>query len=111
MRAIVILAVLLTLPATAVAEIQALYVNQGNGWVILNRYDDLASCTAAAKAYIASQPQGIQAGCAPFQKTYMLRYIYASGAEQVFSNLSQSECQARRAAAIRNGDGGFCIPE
>jgi hypothetical protein len=54
MKALPILVGLLVLPTTAFAEVMALYVNQGNGWVIQRRYDDLASRDAAAKAYVAS---------------------------------------------------------
>ncbi len=80
MRALVILAVLLTLPATAFAEIQALYVNQGNGWAIAQRFDDLESCAAAARAYVAANPQGVQAGCAVYETHYILRHVNSARA-------------------------------
>ncbi len=59
-----------------VALVWVMWVNQGNGWTQVQRFDTEAMCKTAAQAYVKGQPPGVQAGCAIEQKTWTLRYSY-----------------------------------
>ena len=87
----------------------AIYVNQGNGWVVVNRFESERDCAAFAKPY--AEARQIQAGCAIEPTTFKL-HIWPREAptwsKRTQEFTSYGDCNAAAWREKQKGNGAAC---